>query len=271
MKTLYRISTFKACRNFTRPFEDGDPPPEDDLQAKIDAAVEAATAPLKKNRDEILEEKRKAAEDLKKVSSVLESLGGEDGIKELIEQRKKIEGDERLQRIQKGEWKEVFQEESQELIKNYEGQLLEQREATEAIKASEQAANEKFVTKMREVEVLSVTAASEGFQKAATPDVQSRAAGVFNHFNEETGKYEIRDKDGIVKIGKDGVSPYSMDEWLESQKEACPHWWAGSKGTGAPGSGPDGSPGSTPDTSKMNQEEFEAFRREQNKSRKKPY
>jgi hypothetical protein len=123
---------------------------------------------------------------------------------------------------------------------------------------------------MREVEVLSVTAGSEGFQKAATPDVLSRAAGVFNYFNEETGNYEIRDKDNVVKLGKDGVSPYSVGEWLEAQKETCPHWWAPSKSSNAPGSNSGGPTGGV-DTSKMSFEEFETYRKEQIGKKKKPY
>jgi hypothetical protein len=270
MTTLFSISTCKFSRKLTRPFDDGDPPKEDDLQAKIDAAVEAATAPLKQNRDTILEEKRKAVEDFKKANSILGQLGGEEGIKSLIELQKKTAGDETLQRIQKGEWQEVFQEKNQELIKSYEGKLKEQQEAVAAVKASEQEAHNKYVKKMREVEVLSVTAASEGFQKAATPDVMARAEGVFNHFNEETGRQEIRDKDGVVKIGKDGVSPYSVEDWLEAQKEPCAHWWAPSKGSNASGSSSGGPTGGV-DTSKMSFEEFEAYRQAEMAKKKKPY
>jgi len=270
MTTLLSISTCKSSRKLSVPFGDEDPPQDDDIQAKIEAAVEAATAPLKQNRDAILEEKRRAAEELKKAQSILGQLGGEEGIKNLIELRKKTEGDETLQRIQKGEWQEVFQEKNQELIKSYEGKLKEQQDAVEAIKAAEQAAKDKYVKKMREVEVLSVTAASEGFQKAATIDVMSRAEGVFNFFNEETGRQEIRDKNGVVKLGKDGVSPYSVEDWLEAQKESCAHWWAPSKSSNASGSGA-GTPGGGIDTSKMSFEEFEAHRREQLAKKKKPY
>ena len=270
MTTLFALRSVKTSRTFTGPFEDGDPPAEDDIQAKIAAAVEAATAPLKQNRDTILAEKKKAADELKKAQEVLGQLGGEDGIKSLIDLRKRTEGDETLQRIQKGEWQEVFQEKNQELIKNYEGQLREHQEAIEATKTSEQAAIDKYVKKMREVEVLSVTAASEGFMKAATPDVMFRASNVFNHFNEETGCHEIRDKDGVVKLGKDGVSPYSVGEWLDAQKEKCPHWWAPSKGSNAPGSAGGGS-GSGTDTSKMSFEEYEQHRLEQISKKKKPY
>ena len=270
MTTLFSISTCKFSRKLTRSFEDGDPPKPDDIQAKIDAAVEAATAPLKQNRDTILEEKRKAAEELKKANSILGQLGGEDGIKSLIDLQQKTAGDETLQRIQKGEWQEVFQEKNQELIKNYEGQLKEQKDAVEAVKVAEQAANDKYVKKMREVEVLSVTASSEGFQQAATQDAMSRAVGVFNHFNEETGRQEIRDSDGVVKIGKDGVSPYSVEDWLESQKESCAHWWAPSKSSNASGSNAGGPAGGV-DTTKMSFAEFEAYRAEQLSKKKKPY
>jgi hypothetical protein len=137
MKTLSFISAQKASRKFTRPLDD-DPSSTDDIQARIDAAVAAATEPLKTNRDAILAEKKKAAEELAKAKGVLDQLGGEDGIKSLIDLRKRTEGDETLQRIQKGEWQEVFQEKNQELIKNYEGQLREHQEAVEAVKASEQ-------------------------------------------------------------------------------------------------------------------------------------
>jgi hypothetical protein len=270
MTTLFSISTCKFSRKLTRPFEDGDPSKEAELQAKIDAAVEAATAPLKQNRDMILEEKRKAAEELKKANSILGQLGGEDGIKSLIDLQKKTAGDETLQRIQKGEWQEVFQEKNQELIKSYEGKLKEQQSAVEAVKASEQKALDKYVKKMREVEVLSVTSASEGFQKAATQDAMSRAVGVFNHFNEETGRQEIRDKDGVVKLGKDGVSPYSVEDWLEAQKESCAHWWAPSKSSNASGSN-SGGPGGGVDTSKMSFAEFEAHRIAEISKKKKPY
>jgi len=269
MTTLYSISTFKASRKLTCPLADGDPPTAEEQQAKIDAAVEAAVAPLRANRDEILAEKKKTAEALTAAKGVLDKLGGEDGIKSLIELKEKGEGDETLQRIQKGEWQEVFQEKNQELVKNYEGQLREAAEATEAVKVSEQAAIQKYKNKMREVEVLSVTAASEGFQKAAIEDVQARSSGVFNYFNEETGAHEIRDADNVTKLGKDGISPYTVADWLEAQKEVCSHWWVPSKGTQAPGSG--GGPATPTDTSKMGFAEFEAHRKEQQGANKKPY
>jgi hypothetical protein len=270
MTTLFSISTCKFSRKLTRPFEDGDPPPEDDINAKIAAAVEAATAPLKQNRDTILAEKKKAAEDLKKANDILGQLGGEDGIKNLIDLQKKTAGDETLQRIQKGEWEEVFREKSHELIKSYEGKIKESSASIEAVKASEQAALDKYVKKMREVEVLSAISTSEGFQKAATPDVLSRAQGVFNHFNEETGQQEIHDKNGVVKLGKDGASPYTVSDWLESQKENCAHWWAPSRSTNAPGSN-SGGPSGGVDTSKMSFAEFEAYRLEQTSKKKKLY
>ena len=270
MTTLYSISTFKVSRKLTRPLADGDPPTAEEIKAKVDAAVEAAVAPLRDNRDAILAEKKSTAEALKKANDILGQLGGEAGIKSLIELKQKGDGDETLQRIQKGEWQEVFQEKNQELIKNYEGQLKEAAEATEAVKVSEVAANHKYKNKMREVEVLSVTADSEGFQKTATQDVLSRSAGVFNYFNEETGSHEIRDNDQVVELGKDGVSPYSVSDWLEAQKEACSHWWAPSKSSNAPGS-TGGGPAGGVDTTKMSFSEFEKHRQEQQGTKSKIY
>lgn len=269
MTTLYSISTFKSSRKITRPFADGDSLTPEEQQANIDAAVEKAVAPLRDNRDAILEEKKKTAEALTKANGILSQLGGEDGIKSLIELKKKGDGDETLQRIQKGEWQEVFQEKTLELRQNYEGQLKEAAKETESVRSSEQAAIQKFKDKMREVEVMSVTATSDGFQSAAISDVQARSAGVFNYFNEDTGAHEIRDKDNVTKLGKDGVSPYSVTEWLEAQKETCSHWWVPSKGTNAPGS--TGGPGAATDMSKLSFAEFEKTRKEQNGANVKLY
>ena len=164
----------------------------------------------------------------------------------------------------------MFQEKNAELIKNYEGQLKESADAAIAVKQSEQAAIERYQRKMREVEALSVTASSEGFQKSANPDVLHRSSSLFNHLNEETGLHEIRDKDGVVKLGKDGVSPYTMTEWLEAQKEVNSHWWEGSKGSNAPGS-TGGGPSGAPDRSKMSFAEFEASRKEELGKKQKLY
>jgi hypothetical protein len=51
---------------------------------------------------------------------------------------------------------------------------------------------------------------------------------------DENGNAVQRDADGNVVIGKDGKTPFSPSEWLESMRESAPHWFpAGASGSGS--------------------------------------
>jgi hypothetical protein len=52
------------------------------------------------------------------------------------------------------------------------------------------------------------------------------------------------DGSGRLELGKDGKNPFSPAEWIESQKEAKPHWFpASSSGSGSSGANPAGAGG----------------------------
>lgn len=58
---------------------------------------------------------------------------------------------------------------------------------------------------------------------------------------DENGNAVQLDEDGKPVIGKDGKTPFSPAEWIESMSEVAPHWFpTGASGGGASGSGSGG-------------------------------
>ncbi|EPC9465919.1 hypothetical protein ACR3S5_003884, partial [Acinetobacter baumannii] len=53
---------------------------------------------------------------------------------------------------------------------------------------------------------------------------------------DENGKAVAVDENGEVVIGKDGQTPMTPKEWVESLREQKPYYWPKPNGMGAPGS-----------------------------------
>ncbi len=81
-----------------------------------------------------------------------------------------------------------------------------------------------------------------GLVPAAIDDALGRGRRVFTL--DEDGRPVARDAEGAVVPGADGKSPLTPAEWLETMKDAAPHWWPPSSGAGAPGAGARGGEGS---------------------------
>ena len=80
-----------------------------------------------------------------------------------------------------------------------------------------------------------------GLVPAAIDDALGRGRRVFSL--DEDGRPVAREAEGAVVPGADGASPMTPAEWLESMREAAPHWWPPSSGAGAPGAGARGNEG----------------------------
>jgi len=84
-------------------------------------------------------------------------------------------------------------------------------------------------------------AAKVGVHPPAVEDALFRARAMFS-LDEDGNAVQVRD--GTVVLGKDGKTPYSPAEWLESMREAAPHWFpamaAGSGASQSKGSGNNG-------------------------------
>jgi hypothetical protein len=84
-----------------------------------------------------------------------------------------------------------------------------------------------------------ITAATKrGLRPTAITDITARARTVFKLSNGVPKAFEA---DGqTVRYGKDGVTPMTLDEWVDSQVAEAPHLFESNAGSGAAGNGSGG-------------------------------
>ncbi len=81
-------------------------------------------------------------------------------------------------------------------------------------------------------------AAKRGLRPTALPDITARARTVFRLVDGVARAFEA---DGqSVRLGKDGTSPMTLEEWIETQVSEAPHLFESNAGGGAAGSGSGG-------------------------------
>jgi hypothetical protein len=87
-----------------------------------------------------------------------------------------------------------------------------------------------------------VAAASKrGLRPTAIPDITARARNVFRLVNGVPTAFEA---DGqTVRVGKDGSTAMTLDEWVEQQVADAPHLFESNAGGGAAGNGSGGAGG----------------------------
>jgi hypothetical protein len=75
------------------------------------------------------------------------------------------------------------------------------------------------------------TATKRGLRPTAIPDITSRARVVFKLVNGVPRAFEA---DGqTVRYGKDGVTPMTLEEWVDAQVADAPHLFESNAGSGA--------------------------------------
>ena len=86
------------------------------------------------------------------------------------------------------------------------------------------------------------TATKRGLRPTAIPDITARARTVFKLVNGAPRAFEA---DGqTVRYGKDGVTPMTLEEWVDAQVADAPHLFESNAGGGAAGNGAGGAAGS---------------------------
>ena len=88
-----------------------------------------------------------------------------------------------------------------------------------------------------------LTAATKrGLRPTAIPDITARARLVFKLVNGAPRAFE---SDGsTVRYGRDGVTPMTLEEWVDAQVADAPHLFESNAGGGAAGNGAGGAGGS---------------------------
>lgn len=223
-----------------KPFDNPSPPSPEDLQKQIEAAVEAATKGLKSTNTALKEEKTKLAEQMSGLTATLEQLGGADGVKQLLDYRKKLSTDELGKLLAEGKHDEWFDRRTTALRGEYDGRYKN-------LESQFQKEQETSKSKDHKIERMALRQEVNRAAMTAIPDVDSGTVDDIYNAAEKVFKFDptldrlvIKDKDTGVITGKDGKTPKTMDEWLEDQKTVKRRWWGPSTAAGLNGNNGDG-------------------------------
>lgn len=203
-----------------------------DIQLRIEEAVNKALEPVKRNRDEILNEKRVLKERLDSLQAQVEAFGGADGLKAMMEMRERLSKDELGKLLAEGKHDEWFERRATAMRADLERRIKATSEEAENAKKDAQSARHAYAQKEIDTSILQA-ASKAGVVDSAIDDVLLRASHIFT-FDPKHGVV-IKDESGLPVIGKDGKSPKGPSEWLEELKDKARHLFAGSRGSGAEG------------------------------------
>ena len=76
-------------------------------------------------------------------------------------------------------------------------------------------------------------ASKKGLRPTAIPDITARARNVFRLVNGAPTAFEADGK--TVRVGKDGITPMNLEEWVDLQVADAPHLFESNAGGGAAG------------------------------------
>lgn len=140
-----------------------------------------------------------------------------------------LDQDEEAKLIAEGKVNEVIQKRTEKMREEH-ARLLN-AETTRANNAEAYA--NKFKQSVVQGQIVQAAVELEALPEA-TADIAFLAQSKF--VLDEEGKAVAVDESGEVVIGKDGKTPLSPKEWVESLREQKPYFWPKANGTGAPGS-----------------------------------
>jgi len=101
-------------------------------------------------------------------------------------------------------------------------------------------ANTRLTTIQIDQGVITV-ATKRGLRPTALPDITSRARTVFKLVNGAPQAFEPDGK--TVRYGRDGISPMTLEEWVDAQVSEAPHLFESNAGGGAASNGAGGAAG----------------------------
>lgn len=219
---------------FTLFVRDGEPTPEELAAAqeaatikRIKEAVEAEVAGLKAKNGELLGTMAQQKEQLKAFEGLDPAA--------LKAMKDRLDQDEDVKLLAEGKKNEVIEKYTQRMRDQHKAEL----EAAAQKTAAEAARADIYKSAVLDNQI---RAACTGMHPGAIDDALLHARNTF--VLDAKGKAVQLDSEGRPVLGKDGSSPFSPSEWIETQKELKPHWFpAGNSGSGS-GAARDGGAGS---------------------------
>ena len=150
-----------------------------------------------------------------------------DEVRKLAEEKQRLE---EAQQLKGGEVEKVYENRIKMMRADLEKQLSGKTEELSAANAQ--------LTRIQIDQGVTNTASKRGLRLTAIPDITARARSVFRL---EKGVPTAFESDGqTVRVGKDGMTPMTLDEWVEQQVADAPHLFESNAGGGAASNGSGG-------------------------------
>ncbi|MDR5616842.1 hypothetical protein [Arsenophonus sp.] len=189
-----------------------------EVQAMIDKQINDQVTGLKAKNSELLGKLKEQTDNLKRFEGI-----DPEQVKGILQ---RFENDEEAKLIAEGKIDEVINKRTERLRHDVEKKL--QSEKRRAEKAEEFA--NKFRSRVLGDEIRAA-ASQSGALASAQEDLLLRAKGIFK-INDE-GQAVAVDEENNPIMGKDGRTPLTPAEWIDSLKESAPHLFPSASGTGA--------------------------------------
>ncbi|HAV3785423.1 TPA: hypothetical protein JIF17_003844, partial [Acinetobacter baumannii] len=192
-----------------------------EIKAAIQDAVDEAVKGLKDKNAELIKDKKELKDELGSLKSKVEGLDL-DAIKVLLD---KSNQDEESKLIAEGKIEEVIQKRTEKMREEHDKVLKAEKERADKAEAYA----EKFKKSVVQSQIVQAAIELEALPEA-TPDIAFLAQTKFAL--DENGKAVAVDENGDVVIGKDGQTPMTPKEWVESLREQKPYYWPKPNGMG---------------------------------------
>ena len=143
-----------------------------------------------------------------------------DQVRQLSAEKERLEEE---QRLKEGKYQEVLETR----LKNAKGEWDKERKTL----TEDRDTLTSRLTAIQIDQGVTTAATKRGLRPTAIPDITSRARLVFRLVNGAPRAFEA---DGTtVRYGKDGVSPMTLEEWVDAQTSDAPHLFESNAGGGA--------------------------------------
>lgn len=200
------------------------------IKAQLDQYVEQHVSGLKAKNNELLGKNKTLSDELTNFKGQFEGLDI-GAVKGLLQ---KAGQDEETKLLAEGKIDEVFGKRTERL--KAEHQKLFDAEKSRADKAEAYA--NKFKQSVVRGQIAQAFSAAQGLSEA-TDDITALALSQFSL--DENGNAVAIDANGDVIIGKDGKTPLTPKEWVESIRESKPYFFPKPNGAGGQGGNNSGS------------------------------
>lgn len=143
-----------------------------------------------------------------------------DEVRKLAEEKQKLE---ETQQLKLGEVEKVLENRLKTAKADWDKQLT-------AVSVERDTLNARLASIQIDQGVITV-ATKKGLRPTAIPDITARARSVFRLVNGAPTAFEADGK--TVRVGKDGITPMNLEEWVDQQVADAPHLFESNAGGGA--------------------------------------